>query len=238
MVKKKDYWIWIIGIFLIFLLFKSPPLIELDLAWKTNYKEALIENNIAQSLLLETSVFDYSNIDDSITREIEVTSLSALDAIKQTAQYVVTNIDYDENLDAFMCVESTASSVLRDGKGNCATMSMLLVGMLRKIGFAAYASEGCLSEPYTCSAIYTVYPIRKPPIPKIRDYMKRGGFMHEWIEVWIPDYGWIIADPTSGEILSRECQDYTFNKVNDNARDICVTEDYQFAQLCIEGEFR
>ena len=43
----------------------------------------------------------------------------------------------------------------------------------------------------------------------------------------------IIVDPTSGEVLEKNCEDYIFNQINDNQKDICITNDIPFANVCI-----
>lgn len=229
---------WIILIVIVVLYFSSRLIIkEVNLDWQEKYQEALEKNMISSEFLKETNVFDYSNIDRNIITSIEKKATSDIKAIELAAEYVVNNIQYDDDLDTGICVSSSASSTLIDRTGNCASMSMTLTGLLRAMGIAAYSAEGCLTTPYTCSALYSIIPGRKPPIPKNRDLMKRGGFLHQWVEVYVTKVDGtmdiLIVDPTSAEILDKSCQDYRFNQISDNAQDICITNDLPFANLCL-----
>jgi len=215
---------------------------EVNLAWQVNYKEAIKRNNISSEFLEETTVFDFSSINPNIIRNIETSAFNEKDAIRRAAELVVRDVDYQSNLDANICVSSTASSTLNSGFGNCASMSMTLTGILRAMGFAAYSAEGCLTYPYTCQALFAVTTPKKPPIPEIKDFLKRGGgFLHQWVEVYVTTESGgmelILVDPTSAEILDVDCQDYNFNQINDNSQDICISNDLPFAFTCLGGGF-
>jgi transglutaminase-like putative cysteine protease len=85
--------------------------------------------------------------------------------------WIVKHIDYNYHLKA----AGSALNVLRTRSGICTDFADLMVGMLRTRGIPARLISGYV----------------------VNNGGDQPGF-HQWVEFWLPNEGWVVADPTWG----------------------------------------
>lgn len=76
----------------------------------------------------------------------------------------------------------TPAQTIERGAGACRDLAWLMVEALRRLGYAAVFVSG-----------YVYSPPREG-----RDAIRGAGATHAWVEVFLPDLGWIEFDPTNG----------------------------------------
>ena len=81
----------------------------------------------------------------------------------------------------------TVEETLQLGRGSCRDSAWLLVQLLRRIGLAARFVSGYLFIPGDRAHGYA-----------------GGGSTHAWVQVYLPNAGWIEFDPTNGIIGTRD----------------------------------
>lgn len=63
----------------------------------------------------------------------------------------------------------------------------------------------------SCTYLTILYPEflpkTSPPKKEGKKYIT-GGYPPTWVEVWLPNIGWTILEPTNGRIYSNYCVDY------------------------------
>jgi len=235
--NQNNFLFAIIGIAIVGIVMTQPRMTRSssqDITWDVSYKEDLRKNNIPTEYLKRNNMFDY---DDPtirrITKEINASSNNEYQAIRNTLNYVIRNIQYNGEETVASCVPEKASDVIKSGDGDCVSMAKLSVSILRGMGIASRTVGGCLSQTYTCTPLFAAAPTKKPVRPDM-DYLdlkKRGG-LHEWIEIWVPKNGWIMADPTSAEVFVQGCKDYLFYAYDYTPEEMCSISDLTFWNKC------
>lgn len=184
--------------------------------------------------LIEEDDFDYSEpIIQQIAQDIKSSSSTPYEAMKLTATYVVDNIQYSSKVTVQSCYEETASSALILGKGDCVSMARAVTAILRAQGIPTRTVGGCLSLANRCSPLFAVSPILDAQVTTLveGDFKKRG-FLHEWVESYDPQRGWLIIEATSGQIFPIDCQSYIIFGYDSNNFNRCVITDSNFWNLC------
>jgi len=90
----------------------------------------------------------------------------------------------------------TAPTVLANGHGSCSEYSFVFIALCKAAGLPVrYVGSTC--------------------------YRKELAYMddvyHRWVEVYLPNYGWIPADPTRGDRTTRRDQAYPIGLVLNTA---------------------
>jgi transglutaminase-like putative cysteine protease len=78
------------------------------------------------------------------------------------------------------------SETLALGHGSCRDFAVLMIAAARALGFAARFASGYLAS---------AFDLGNAEAP---DYS--GGNTHAWVQVYLPRFGWIDFDPTSGTV--------------------------------------
>lgn len=77
---------------------------------------------------------------------------------------------------------------LREGRGSCRDLALLMMEAARSLGFAARFVSGYLYDPALDGAT---------------ESMAGAGATHAWAQVFLPSAGWIEFDPTNGIVGGR-----------------------------------
>lgn len=187
-----------------------------------------------EQFLVEYVDFDYSNpAIQAIAVDIKGRTTDPFQAIKETARYVYDNVQYSSKISIAYCYEETASSVLSEGRGDCVSMSRLVTAILRAQGIPTRTVGGCLITSQRCSAMFAAYPLITAQTTNLvtGDFKKRG-FLHEWVEAWTPERGWVLIEATSGQVFPTTCGSYLQYSYDRNQYDRCVITDTNFWNLC------
>lgn len=111
------------------------------------------------------------------------------DYLNNVYDYVTDNVEYSEDkaTDKIENTRQGAYNVLfNNAPAVCMDFSDAIVTLLRAKGFPTRTAVGYILETDNHS------------------YDSKGKLVsHEWVEVWIPDYGWMTIDATSGDKYSR-----------------------------------
>ena len=201
--------------------------------WQKQYTKEMIENNIDLEYTQPQSTIDYFTEDlQKVISEMDSTSPE--DAVKKATKFILKNIRYElSGISADFCYAETATSTLRDGFGDCVSMTKLGTAILRGQGIAVRSGGGCVKFTEQCASLMATFAI---PYQKAEIYDgKKRGFLHEWAEVWFPEEGWVIVDFTSGAVYNKQCNEYTlYSYDNAHWKEMCVITDNSFIQQCRE----
>lgn len=193
-----------------------------------------VTNQGLDTYLKEEADFDYSNENVyKLAQQIKSSTSTPYDAIKKTAKYVVTNVQYNAKISINYCYDETASKVLASGSGDCVSMSRLVTALLRAQGIPARTMGGCLTSSRGCLPLFAAIPsfeARTTPMSQ-GDYKKRG-FLHEWVEAWDPEKGWSLIESTSGQVFNMNCDSYLEYGYDTNKYERCVIQESSFWNTC------
>ena len=192
-----------------------------------------VELNEYKEYLVETSDFDYSHpIIQNLAKQIKDSSSNPEDAIKKSIKYVAKNIKYSGSISVSYCYAETASQVVQVQEGDCVSMSRLVTSLLRAQGIPTRTVGGCLTSQ-RCDILFSTIPFLETPlIDMIEGDFKKRGFLHEWVEAWTPEKGWMTIEATAGRIYTTDCETYLFYSYDSNERNRCVINDMSFWNEC------
>lgn len=189
-----------------------------------------------EKYLIEEEDFDYSNPEVYIAaKEIKLRTSTPEEAVKETLRFVVDNVRYSSSITINYCFNEKASAVLESGIGDCVSMSRLAVSLLRAQGIPARSVGGCLSAYRRCVPVFAVIPRLEAQVTEMEeDDFKKRGFLHEWIEFYLPEKGWQIAEATSAQIFDVSCYStaYLIYAYDTNPKDRCVVLSSNFWNQC------
>lgn len=158
----------------------------------------------------------YIEKDNAQIQEIAETieGQTQIETVRKIYNYVVDNMDYTSHKGK----DWGAVNALKWGKGDCTEYSDLFVALCRAKDIPARFTSG--------------YTVRFDNIsPK-----------HNWVEVFLDDYGWVPFDPSWGDIDNFILRDIGFNKLRPiylyltNIRNDEVLNNYQFAGYTYWGD--
>ncbi len=123
---------------------------------------------------------------ENLNSEVNAESTTIYDLIKKDYDFVIDYLEYEhEKLESFEIERKGAVEALNTGSGVCMEYADLMIALLRAQGIPSRAAIG-----YGTNDI-----LRSPESNDI--------IPHQWVQIWIPDYGWLSVDPTWGENTNR-----------------------------------
>lgn len=111
-------------------------------------------------------------------KELKGESTNILEILQKDYQFVVESIDYDNFKYGSQNQRQGALATLNGGSSVCMEYSDLLITLARAQGIPARAAYGYGYDPQ-------IQPDQQED--------------HQWVQAWIPAYGWLTIDPTWGE---------------------------------------
>jgi len=197
------------------------------------YTKAVSESKEALSYLDESKYYDYNSEEiKKIIASIEANPnlKTPYDFFKYSTQYLYSNFHYITG--GVSCPESASTSLKRK-TGNCVDFSVIQIAILRAKGIPARQVEGCVSHDYWGCKPFALFAE-----PDLEERILRAGNIndeqplgHSWIEVWTPDKGWITADPTVGDWISKHCIGY--HKISHSKnKEKCYIDNYDEIEFC------
>lgn len=126
--------------------------------------------------------------DHSRIQEIadDIEGKTEIDVVENIYNYVIDNIEYVLHRRS----DWGALKALQQGKGDCSEYSDLLVAICRAKNIPARVTTG--------------YTVR----------LDTASSKHNWVEVYLQDYGWVPFDPTSGDIKNTFLRNRAFDRLN------------------------
>lgn len=116
--------------------------------------------------------------DEYIKQEAEVLIKdqgTLLDVIRADYKYVNDKLEYDQNKTTSENTRIGAKAALLGGSSVCMEYADVMISLLRAQGIPSRAALGYANL------------IEVAPDNQVR---------HQWVQVWVPDYGWLSVDPT------------------------------------------
>lgn len=107
-------------------------------------------------------------------------SMTALEVVEHMGRSIYTTIKYKRREEPGV---QTPAGTLSLGTGSCRDMAVLMIEACRSLGIAARFTSGYLDTTASAAG---------------------RGATHAWMDVYLPDSGWIGYDPTIGEFVSRK----------------------------------
>lgn len=150
-------------------------IIEVNVSKISITKDAVIPLNISNKYTAPTEKIQ-SNDAEIKTKALEITfnAKTELEAVAGIVKWVYENIEYIESNETEVL---SAKQVLEKKQGMCGDFSMLTAALLRSIG---------IPTKYVKGEIFTGTKFTP----------------HAWLEVYVPESGWIPIDPTNGELMA------------------------------------
>lgn len=146
--------------------------------------------------------------------------------------------DYDRAGGVAQCNEPIITLIKRkeaDGSVwmNCVDYSAMMVGLLRHEGIPSRQVAGCVTHftTWRCRPYAFTTPMLRAG--NINEVQPLG---HAWVELFIPEFGWQVADPTIGVSVGRDCigysQAYDYGGTADNPGNVCYIPNYDAIEEC------
>lgn len=187
--------------------------------FSSTYADKRRDAGLSDAYLYSDYYFDLNDESvASLAEELKVEG-DPLESLRSVLDWTHEHIRYDTStLTLDYCLDNTASELLQKGRGVCSTMSRVNIALLRSQGLAARSAVGC-GRQRSCLE-YATLPLEEkslyekfsqPPVREVyqgREYAVLGGGAHTWLEVWIPEYGWVYGESTSGKIHPLSCIAY------------------------------
>lgn len=112
-----------------------------------------------------------------IANEIKANNTNILDLIKDNYKFVIDNLEYDDEKVEVFNNRLGALEALNIGSGVCMEYADSMLALLRAQGIPSRAALGYAN----------LMDFTDTPESQVR---------HQWVQIWIPDYGWLSVDPT------------------------------------------
>lgn len=205
--------LFVSGVFIYFMIPKGE--------WQQSYIDARVENDISDEYIAESQDFDFENEEiQQVLQDLESKNFKSVEGvIMSVGDYVYKNVEYNQDISYDQCISNSASTTLIEGVGQCSTMVKANIAILRGLGIAARPIVGCTQEPedYSCmplsigfiqAVITPQRDIKISPITFEDGIALTKGGLHSWVEVWIPERGWVILEPTTGYLVDKNCVSY------------------------------
>jgi len=225
----------VIGILLILIVLITPrtSIGPEETDWQENYAMAVELAGIEDKHFNHNTIIDTNEDLELIANQISSESINAKDAVRNTMEWVYNNVQYSRKTSAIECYSETSIDAFEKGVGDCVTMTKLAVSLMRTQGIAARPAGGCISGTFTCGVLFSIHPERVPMFEPVDldDPKKRGG-LHEWLEIWLPEDGWIIGEATSGQLFDKSCRSYDYHDYNTDSIGMCVIFDQNYVRQC------
>lgn len=207
--------------------------------WLQEYEFMRKSAGISDKYLEKEWDYDYDNpAIQSLINQAKQSTFNSKDASKQITKSIFDKIDYNAELSSGRdCTKVKASEVLERGWGWCSTMSKVNIATLRGLGIASRPVNGCLTFKEFCVKFKIIseedLPKTEPVSLEDGKYVVGGG-LHGWVEIWLPDEGWVLLESTSGKVFKVNCVNYQRFKesVKTNREDFCYISDNVFGQFC------
>ena len=230
--KTKITIIILICILVLFFIFKNDKNEFFTVEGNWNISKEVQEKGYEQYLVEEPD-FDYTDqAIFNLAKQIKESTTTPEEAIKQTIKHVAINVQYSSEITIDYCYKETASYVAEVKEGDCVSMSRLVASLLRAQGIPSRTVGGCLTSQ-RCDILFSAVPmLESQTTMMIEGDFKKRGFLHEWVEVWTPDKGWMFVEATAGKLYSTDCDTYLVYSYDSNSRNRCVINDLSFWNQC------
>lgn len=164
----------------LYVITKSRPLPDDDMPavgqWEHLYS---LEFEVPYLDFLKTEKFDAPPELQKMIEETDYQSQTPLSLAKDFSEYIFKNFTYQKGITS---IETTLDEILKIRSGVCQDFAHLLLAILRQARIPSRYVSG-----YICPH---------------KNGMRGEGATHAWVEIYIPEYGWLGIDPTNNCIAN------------------------------------
>jgi hypothetical protein len=143
-----------------------------------DYQNQILSDDSLQKYLTSTK---YWQVDDSYIQDeankIKERETRLLDLIKADYRYINENLEYDQSKADSINDRIGAKQALQGDSAVCMEYADAMISILRAQGITSRAAIGYANL-------------------KEYDKTKDSQVRHQWVQIWIPEYGWLSVDPT------------------------------------------
>lgn len=222
----------VIAILVVLSLLTIKPKETINTDWKLEYFEQVKIAGLESYITIPSELESSSPELEQLILEVNKTAKSAEDAVRKIIDWTYYNIKYQPNTNKF-CPSETPDDIIAFGTGNCVSMTKVNLAALSKLGFAIRPTSGCISKQDTCRPLFSVEPDRvRQWVPVTEGDNELRGGLHLWLEVWIPEKGWVIVESTAGTLYSEGCNDYDVSAQSYDAYTMCYQSNLGYIQQC------
>jgi transglutaminase-like putative cysteine protease len=122
---------------------------------------------------------EYWEINDEYIKQEAETLIkdqgTLLDVIEANYKYVNDKLEYDQNKATSENTRIGAKEALLGGPSVCMEYADVMISLLRAQGIPSRAALGYAN---------------------LREIAPDNQVRHQWVQIWVPDYGWLSVDPT------------------------------------------
>jgi len=119
---------------------------------------------------------------------LKAESSSILDLISADYEFVINHLEYSSaKLETESNIRTGALSAYNGAESVCMEYSDLAIAIFRAQGIPARAAVGYGNDP------------TRQENALISGELEKQEIGHQWVQVWLPNYGWYSVDPTWGE---------------------------------------
>lgn len=144
----------------------------------SDYKNSIAQTEYSSTYLSSSS---YWEVDDEFIqsegKRLVGDSKYLMDVIRSDYSYVNERLEYDESKVTEGNNRIGAKAALQGGGSVCMEYADSMIALLRAQGIAARAALGYANLETLTNT-------------------EENSVRHQWVQVWIPDYGWLSIDPT------------------------------------------
>ncbi len=125
------------------------------------------------------SATEYWEINDEYIKQEAETLIkdqgTLLNVIEANYKYITDKLEYDQNKATSENTRIGAKEALLGGPAVCMEYADVMISLLRAQGIPSRAALGYAN---------------------LREVAPDNQVRHQWVQVWVPDYGWLSVDPT------------------------------------------
>jgi len=162
-----------------YILVNQDELKEESPSYDMNYSEYLEKIKGSQYIKRYLSSTKYWEVNDELIQQEAATlkkdQKSLLDVIKSDYKFVNDSLEYDQQKASSENERIGAKAALLGGPSVCMEYADLMISLLRSQGIPSRVAIG--------------YANLDEQIPEEQ-------VRHQWVQIWVPDYGWLSVDPT------------------------------------------
>ncbi len=142
----------------------------------SEYKDAVRKDSKLSAYLLPTKYWETTDtFIQSQALELVKEKEFVLDVIKSTYGYINEVLEYDNAKAESSNERIGAKAALQGGASVCMEYSDAMIALLRAQGIPTRAAVGYVG---------------------IEDITDQKNVPHQWVQVWVPEYGWLSIDPS------------------------------------------
>lgn len=126
----------------------------------------------------------------ALAAELKKDKTTVNELVKADFKYIVDKFEYSREKLAGDNKRLGAVASLQGGQTVCMEYADTLIGILRAQGIAARPAFGYGNDPIIDQSSDEF---------SVKSTVQSSTIGHQWVQVWLPNYGWMSVDPTWGE---------------------------------------